>query len=302
MQTGGADEFLIEQIRDGDQGAWRRLIERYQGRLLAFARSRTARFSDAEDLVQEAFVGFAQSLAHFDPTRSLETYLFTILRYKLYDQLRSRKIEAINAPPDEKDWWEQMLPATEDTPSGLAVRAEARRQQENLLADVLRRLIHEFRDRHAFDDLQVIELVFYAGQRNLEVAELFDINQKAVAGIKFRAIQKLQKFLGELDRTALECLSDTQADVTVARVWRERRLTCLKRSTLGSYLLGALDQPWLGYTQFHLDVVGCPLCLANLQDLEEEDVAEGGGADANGERIFASSVGFLKKTGGAETT
>ncbi len=302
MQTGGADEFLVEQIRAGDQTAWRRLIERYQGRLLAFARSRTARFSDAEDLVQEAFVGFAQSLAHFDPTRSLETYLFTILRYKLYDQLRSRKIEAINAPPDEKDWWEQMLPATEDTPSGLAVRAEARRQQENLLADVLRRLIHEFRDRQAFDDLQVIELVFYAGQRNLEVAELFDINQKAVAGIKFRAIQKLQKFLGELDRTALECLSDTQADVTVARVWRDRRLTCLKRSTLGSYLLGVLDQPWLGYTQFHLDVVACPLCLANIQDLEEEDVADAGGADANGERIFASSVGFLKKTGGADTT
>ena len=63
MQTGGADEFLIEQIRDGDQGAWRRLIERYQGRLLAFARSRTARCSDAEDLVQEAFVGFARANA-----------------------------------------------------------------------------------------------------------------------------------------------------------------------------------------------------------------------------------------------
>ncbi|MCP4247723.1 MAG: sigma-70 family RNA polymerase sigma factor [bacterium] len=304
MQTGGADEFLVEQIRAGDQTAWRRLIERFQGRLLAFARSRTARFSDAEDLVQEAFVGFAQSLTHFDPARSLETYLFTILRYKLYDQLRSRKIEAINAPPDENDWWEQILPAAEDTPSGLAARAEARRQQENLLADVLRRLIHEFRDRQSFDDLQVIELVFYAGKRNLDVAELFDINQKAVAGIKFRAIQKLQKFLGELDPTALECLSDTEADVTVARVWRERRLTCLKRSTLGSYLLGVLDQPWLGYTQFHLDVVGCPLCLANLQDLEEEDVAEAGGAEgrADGERIFASSVGFLKKTGGAETT
>jgi len=161
---------------------------------------------------------------------------------------------------------------------------------------VLRRLIHELRDRGAFDDLQVIELVFYAGKRNLEVAELFEIDQKAVAGIKFRAIGKLQKFLGEADESALACLDEAHADVTVARVWRERRLTCLKRSTLGSYLLGVLEEPWLSYTQFHLDVVGCPLCLANLQDLEEEDVAQGPRESA--EQIFASSVGFLKTTGG----
>ena len=88
METAGADEFLIERVRDGDQHAWRQLIERYEGRLLAFARARTARFADAEDLVQETFIGFARSLGHYDPRRSLETYLFTILRYKLYDQLR----------------------------------------------------------------------------------------------------------------------------------------------------------------------------------------------------------------------
>lgn len=297
MESGGADEFLVEQIRRGEQAAWRQLIERYEGRLLAFARSRTARFADAEDLVQETFIGFTRSLGHYDTSRSLETYLFTILRYKLFDQLRSKKIEAINAPNDEEGWWDQILPASGETPSGVAARAEAQRVQETLLADVLRRLIHELRDRGAFDDLQVIELVFYAGKRNLEVAELFEIDQKAVAGIKFRAIGKLQKFLGEAEESALACLDEAQADVTVARVWRERRLTCLKRSTLGSYLLGVLEEPWLSYTQFHLDVVGCPLCLANLQDLEEEDVAQGPRGAA--EQIFASSVGFLKTaTGG----
>ncbi|MHC4066716.1 MAG: RNA polymerase sigma factor [Planctomycetota bacterium] len=296
MESGGADEFLVEQIRRGDQAAWRQLIERYEGRLLAFARARTARFADAEDLVQEAFIGFTQSLPHYDTSRSLETYLFTILRYKLYDQLRSKKIEAINAPDDEEDWWEQVLPTAGETPSGVAARAEAQRVQEDLLAGTLRRLIHELRDKGAFDDLQVIELVFYAGRRNLEVAQLFEMDQKAVAGIKFRAIAKLQKFLGEADESALASLDETEADVTVARVWRERRLTCLKRSTLGSHLLGVLDEPWLSYTQFHLDVVGCPMCLANLQDLEEEDVAQGPREEA--EQIFASSVGFLTTVGG----
>jgi RNA polymerase sigma-70 factor (ECF subfamily) len=286
----------VDQIRRGNQSAWRQLIERYEGRLLAFARSRTARFSDAEDLVQEALIGFAQSLDHYDAARSLETYLFTILRYKLCDQLRSKKIQALNAPSDEDDWWEQTLPASGETPSGAAARAEAVLVQEALLADVLRRLIHELRDRVAFEDLQVIELVFYAGWRNLRVAELLDLDQKAVAGIKFRAIQKLQKFLGEADESALAALNEASADVTVARVWRERRLTCLKRSTLQAHLLGVLEEPWLSYTQFHLDVVGCPMCLANLQDLEEEEVAEG--LPRATEQIFASSVGFLKTGGG----
>ncbi len=79
----------------------------------------------------------------------------------------------------------------------------------------------------------------------------------------------------------------------MAHVWRDTRLTCLKRSTLGSYLIGVLEEPWLGYTQFHLDVVACPMCLANLADLESE---EDDRTPAETERMFASSVGFLSRT------
>lgn len=288
-----ADQFLVEQIREGDQRAWRQLIDRYSGRLLAFARARTSSLCDAEDLVQEAFIGFLQSLSHYDLARSLETYLFTILRYKLYDLLRQRKATVLTEPSDEEGWWDRVTPGSTETPSGLAVAAEAQRQQEALLGGVLRQLIHELRDRNAFGDLQVIELVFYAGRRNLDVAELLEIDQKAVAGIKFRAIQKLQKYFGQRDPALVACLDESMADVTVSRTWREARLTCLKRSTLGSYLLGVLDEPWLSYTQFHLDVVGCPMCLANLSDLESE---EDKWAPADTEQMFASSVGFLRRT------
>ncbi len=99
MDPGGnADHFLVEQIRDGREEAWRQLIDRYSGRLLAFARARTPGLSDAEDLVQETFIGFLQSLANYDASRSLETYLFTILRYKLYDLLRQRKLRVVSEP------------------------------------------------------------------------------------------------------------------------------------------------------------------------------------------------------------
>jgi len=287
------DHFLVTQIRTGDQPAWRQLIERYSGRLLAFARSRTSSLSDAEDLVQETFVGFLQSLGNFDETRSLETYLFTILRYKLYDMLRQRKLKTVSEPADADQWWDRIAPGTEETPSGIAIQEEAQQQQERLLADILRQLIHELRDRGSFDDLQVIELIFFGGKRNLDVAELLGFDQKAVAGIKFRAIQKLQKYLGTREPASLTCLDEEHADVTVARVWREHRLTCLKRSTLGSYSLDVLDDPWRSYTQFHVDVVACPMCLANLADLQAEEEET---PPADTERMFTSSVGFLSRT------
>lgn len=290
MQESGADEFLIESIRAGDQQAWRQLIDRFEGRLRAFARARIASRTDADDLVQETFVGFIQSLRAFDATQSLETYLFSILRHKLYDQLRRRKPAVLAPATEPDDWWERIDPGTQETPSMILAQAEAQRGREHVLADVLRRLIHEYRDRSAFDDLQVIELIFFAGRRNLEVAELLDLDQKAVAGVKFRAIGRLRQFLDELNAPLPD---DEGAEVTVARVWRDRRLTCLKRGTLGSYALGVLEEPWLGYTQFHLDVVGCPLCLANLQDLENDDSAQ---VSPVRESIFASSVGFLSRT------
>lgn len=268
------------------------MIDRYSGRLLAFARARTGTLGDAEDLVQEAFIGFLNSLAYYDTARSLETYLFTILRYKLIDMMRARKLTLVSPPSEADDWWDGIAPGVTETPSGIAACAEARQHQADVLGEILRRLIHEFRDRDAFDDLQVIELVFFAGKRNIDVGDLLDIDQKAVAGIKFRAIQKLRKYLAERSDADLPPLDDTSTDVTVARVWRERRLTCLKRSTLGAYLLGVLEAPWKGYTQFHLDVVGCPMCLANLADLETE---EDDGQQVDTERWFASSVGFLSR-------
>ena len=68
--------------------AWSDLISRYEGRLLAFVESRLGRRGASEDIVQEAFIGFLNSLPNYDGRRSLEGYLFSICAYKLTDHLR----------------------------------------------------------------------------------------------------------------------------------------------------------------------------------------------------------------------
>jgi len=304
-QTDDADKFLIAAIRKGDQRAWQQLIQRYQGRLLAFARSRLRGVGEAEDALQEAFLGFVTSLKHFDESRSLETYLFAILRYKIGETLtkKRRRPEFSVGFDIEDDALRPPDPIHSETPSHIAAEHERTQRQADVLARILRRLIEELRDRGKLEDLQVVELLFYVGLRNKEVGERLGRDEKAVAGVKFRALNRLREFLDEQ-----RALAATQqgsplrpedfptgrslsSEATIARVWRQRRLSCLKRSTIGSYLLGALEEPWQSYTAFHLDTVQCLMCRANLEDLsaEREQAADG----SLSQRMFQSSVGFL---------
>src|SRR6478736_3691116 len=82
------DRLLIQQIRAGDSRAWETLISRYEGRLLAYVQRRLRDRAASEDVVQETFVGFLNSLPNFDDRRELQTYLFTIASHKLTDFLR----------------------------------------------------------------------------------------------------------------------------------------------------------------------------------------------------------------------
>ena len=296
-RTDNADCYLIEAIRRGDQRSWRQLIDRYQGRLLAFARSRLRGAGEAEDVLQEAFMGFVTSLRHFDASRSLETYLFAILRYKIGEALTRKQrhpeyLEGFDINDDSPPLAE---PSVSETPSQIAVRNERTHMQAEVLARILRRLFEELRERGKLEDLQVIELLFYVELRNKEAAERLGRDEKAVAGVKFRALGRLREFFAELDAADRELLEGAELsnEATIARVWRDRRLSCLKRSTIGSYLLGVLEEPWQSYTAFHLETIKCLMCRANLADLaaESEQLPH---ADL-AEKMFQSSVGFLSR-------
>ncbi|MGE5755620.1 MAG: RNA polymerase sigma factor, partial [Planctomycetaceae bacterium] len=72
MATTDAEALLVRQVRAGAASAWRQLIERYEGRLLAFVDSRLRDRAASEDVVQETFIGFLTSLPHYDEKRDME--------------------------------------------------------------------------------------------------------------------------------------------------------------------------------------------------------------------------------------
>ena len=86
-------------------------------------------------------------------------------------------------------------------------------------------------------------------------------------------LARVEKALRESSdlRARLEDVRQNRADTnlhTLGAIWRRGRLTCPSRQQLGSYLLEALDPDFADYLKFHLDVVECPFCQANLADLQ----------------------------------
>ena len=98
-----AERFLLEQVRRGDSQAWEQLVNRYEGRLLAFARSRGVKGADAEDLVQDTYLKAFRAADRFEPGTNLRAWLFTILHNTARNRLRDRARDTVSIDSDVVD-------------------------------------------------------------------------------------------------------------------------------------------------------------------------------------------------------
>jgi RNA polymerase sigma factor (sigma-70 family) len=288
------EQYLINQIRAGSAEGWSALVERFEGRLIAFATSRSIPRADAEDLVQETFVKFLGGLPSYREEASLETYLFMILRRRIIDFLRGRKPSVCLMQEGEDD--EQVgfePPAPDLTASTYARRDEQLEQFRSILSEVLGQMIGSLKEDENFRDLKIVEMVFYAQLRNKEIARLMGMDEKAIALIKHRWLKQLRERvesrLNDQDFSALEA---SQADSLLTDIWESQRLSCAKRSTVGGYLLKTLEPAWQDYVHFHVDKLGCHFCRANLADLKTETKQA---PRALRDRVMQSTVGFFRK-------
>lgn len=89
---GATDEALFLRFRDqGDQDAFRALIDRYHDDLLRFLFRMIGDRQGAEDVFQEAFLQVHLSGATFDGSRKFRPWFFTIAANKARDLLRKKK-------------------------------------------------------------------------------------------------------------------------------------------------------------------------------------------------------------------
>lgn len=186
-----AERTLVQQIRSGDQQAWERLINLYEGRLLAFAVRRVRDRSSAEDIVQETFIGFLNSLPNFDEKRELQTYLFTIASYKVTDHLRRSGRRPAQTGEEASERMAEQSDEKQRHASSLARSHERVELESAAIARALRQMIEQWRDKGEFARIQVLELLFVKGWANKDVAKLLKISEQQVANYRFAAVKKL---------------------------------------------------------------------------------------------------------------
>jgi RNA polymerase sigma-70 factor (ECF subfamily) len=186
-----SDRLIIAQIRQGDAHAWEDLIGRYEGRLLAFVNRRLHDRAASEDVVQETFVGFLNSLPNFDDKRELQTYLFTIASHKLTDHLRRSGRHPLQHISDGPDDLLHQKPDAHKAASSLARGKERMELEGQALAECLGRLLKEWQENGDYLRIKVLELLFVKGWANCDVADFLKISEQQVANFRFAALKKL---------------------------------------------------------------------------------------------------------------
>jgi RNA polymerase sigma-70 factor, ECF subfamily len=192
-----SDRLLIQTIRQGTDAAgraWEELIQRYEGRLQAYVRRRLRDHATTDDVVQETFIGFLNSIHNFDEKRDLQTWLFTIASHKVTDQLRKigRRLTQNGSDADQ----EQMLYQADvrlHAASSIARNNERVEIEAEAVARALRELIRNFLQKGEYLRVQVLELLFVKGWPNWQVAEFLHISEQQVANYRFAGVKKLSE-------------------------------------------------------------------------------------------------------------
>jgi hypothetical protein len=108
-------------------------------------------------------------------------------------------------------------------------------------------------------------------------------------------VEKALRASAEL-RARLEDVRQNRGDAglhSLGAIWRRARLTCPTRQQLGSTLLDALDPELTAYIRFHIEVIECPFCQANLADLKAKTAQPSTATQQRRNRILKSSQHLL---------
>ena len=86
---------VLRLAAQGDQNAWRRIIDRFGPRVFGLLRANCGDPELAEELTQSTFCTVAQKLSTYKEFGRFESWIFRIAMNRLRDEMRRRKRHAV---------------------------------------------------------------------------------------------------------------------------------------------------------------------------------------------------------------
>lgn len=175
----GSDEELLAAIQRKDVSALEQLYDRHRVLAYSLALRMLSNVSDAEDVVQEAFLNVWRAAGTYRPHRSgARSWLLSIVHHRSVDKLRSRQTRIQTGPMEEGM----------DVPGGSDVWREV---ADGLVADdVLHALQQLPREQR-----ETIELAYFKGYTHSQIAELTHVPLGTVKGRMRIGLHKLKALL-----------------------------------------------------------------------------------------------------------
>ncbi len=186
------DFALIAQAIGGDQKAYKDLMSRYQSQIFSLMYRMVHSGTEAEDLVQEAFMKAFSSLTNFNYEYAFSTWLYKIATNNCIDHLRKKKLQtlSIDTPIAYKDTsYHIEIPDLTYYPEREMIRNERN--------SILKVAIDELPEKYK-------TVIFLRHSEELSYEEISTMLKIPIGTVKariFRAREMLNKFLkGKIDK------------------------------------------------------------------------------------------------------
>jgi len=181
-RSGPEDQALLAAVAQGDSTALSQLYDRFSPLLLALSRRVLNDPADAEEVLQEVFLQVWNQASKYQQSRSsVSTWLVMLARSRSIDRLRSRqsKDRTLTGLKEQKP---------KDRTSAKGVRNVLETERRARLQEEMQALPDEQR--------RVLELAFYEGLSQSEIAATDDIPLGTVKTRTLLAMKKLRRALG----------------------------------------------------------------------------------------------------------
>lgn len=94
--TEKTDEIIATEVQNGNAQAFGLLVERYEAKLLRYAKRFLFGYEDAEDQVQEVFIKAYSNIQSFDPNRSFNSWIYRIAHNEFINAIKKRGREPLS--------------------------------------------------------------------------------------------------------------------------------------------------------------------------------------------------------------